>query len=256
MEVAVRFLDDVLDVTFFPLEREAEVARETRRIGLGVTGLADALILLGRRHDLPEGREVAAEVVRRIRDAAYRTSIALARDRGLFPAFVREKYLEGGFVRALPEELRAGISRDGIRNAQLLAIAPTGTISLLAGNVSTGVEPLFALSYRRRVLERDGAVTEYPLVPYSLRLWRQLRGSEAPLPPTFVDSRSMAPEAQLEMLAALQPAVDGAIAKTVNLPTECTLDMARPLFQLANQKGLKGCTLFPTRARLGTVLSR
>jgi len=256
VEVAVRFLDDVLDITFFPLEREAEVARETRRIGLGVTGLADALILLGRRYDLPEGREAAAEIVRRVRDAAYRTSIALARERSPFPGFVREKYLDGEWVRTLPGEVQKAIFRHGIRNGQLLAIAPTGTISLLAGNVSTGVEPLFALSYKRRVLDRQGAVSEYPLVPHSLRLWRELRGSEAALPPTFVDSHSMSAEAQLEMLAALQPWVDGAIAKTINLPPECTPDMARPLFQMANQKGLKGCTLFPARARRGAVLSR
>jgi ribonucleoside-diphosphate reductase alpha chain len=255
VEVGVRFLDDVLDVTFFPLEREAEVARETRRIGLGVTGLADALILLGRRYDLLEGREAAAEIVRRIRDAAYRTSISLAGARGPFPSYVRERYLEGEYVRALPESIRAAISQNGIRNAQLLAVAPTGTISLLAGNVSSGVEPLFALSYRRRVLEQDGAVTEYPLAPYSLRLWRQLHGTEVALPPTFVDSRSMAAEAQLEMLAALQPFLDGAIAKTINLPAECTLDMARPLFELANRKGLKGCTLFPSKARRGAVLT-
>ena len=256
VEVAVRFLDDVLDITFFPLEREAEVAREARRIGLGVTGLADALILLGRRYDLPEGREAAAEIVRRVRNAAYRTSIALARERSPFPGFVREKYLDGEWVRTLPGEVQKAIFQHGIRNGQLLAIAPTGTISLLAGNVSTGVEPLFALRYKRRVLDRQGAVSEYPLVPHSLRLWRELRGPDAPLPPTFVDSHSMSAEAQLEMLAALQPWVDGAIAKTINLPPECTLDMARPLFRMANQRGLKGCTLFPARARRGAVLSR
>lgn len=254
VELGVRFLDDVLDVAHFPLEAEAEVARGTRRIGLGVTGLGDALIMLGRRYDRPDGRESAVGVFKRLRDAAYRASVALARERGPFPFYDRERYLEGEYVRILPPQLQAAIAEHGVRNGQLLAIAPAGSISLIAGNVSSGVEPLFALAYRRRLLERDGRITEHPLSPYSLKLWRALKGEDAELPPTFVESQSMGGEAQLEMLAALQPFVDGAIAKTINLPADPALQPKRPLFELANERGLKGCTVFPAAAPLGAVL--
>ncbi|MBS1149598.1 MAG: ribonucleoside-diphosphate reductase [Myxococcaceae bacterium] len=256
VELAVRFLDDVLEVTPFPLEQEAAMAKGTRRIGLGVTGLADALILLGRRYDLPEGRELAAAIVRRLRDAAYRASIGLAQEKGPFPFFEPAPYLNGAWVRTLPPQLRSAIAVHGIRNGQLLALAPTGSISLLAGNVSSGVEPLFALAYRRRRVERDGTITEHPLSPYALRLWRELEGLEAALPPTFVESQSMSPHAQLEMLAALQPFIDGAISKTINLPAGQPADVVARLFELADQRGLKGCTVFPSSAPMGSVLER
>ncbi len=254
--VGVRFLDDVIDASPYPLEREADIARGTRRIGLGLTGLADALILLGRRYDQPEGREVAAAIVRRLRDTAYRASIALAREKGPFPYFERERLLEGEYARRLPADIRSGISEHGLRNAQLLAIAPAGSISLLAGNVSSGIEPLFALEFHRRLIERDGVIREHPLTAFSLRLWRKLNGLEAPLPPTFIDAQAMSPQAQLEMQAALQPYVDGSIAKTINLPAGYPLQEFRPLFELADARGLKGCTVFPPYAPLGAVLEK
>jgi ribonucleoside-diphosphate reductase alpha chain len=251
--VAVRFLDDVLDVTPYPLEAQAVVSRGTRRLGLGVTGLADALILLGLRYDHAEGRDFAAKIFSQLRDAAYRASIALAQERGPFPFYEPELFTRGEYVRSLPGALQDGITEHGLRNAQLLAVAPTGSISLLAGNVSSGIEPLFALAWRRRLIERDGTLTEHPMTPYALRRWRVLKGTEAKLPQTFVDARAMPAAAQLEMLIALQPYVDGAISKTINLPAAEPLE---PIFDRAWSAGLKGCTVFPPVGTLGAVLSR
>src|SRR5690606_34840991 len=215
--VAVRMMNNVIDVSRFPLPRQAEMARGTRRIGLGITGLADALIMLGLHYGEPLARELAAGVMQSICHAAYRTSVALAREKGPFPFFERERYLAGEFVATLPAEIRDGIARHGIRNSHLTAIAPTGTISLLANNVSSGIEPVYAFHYRRRMLERDGSLREYDLVDNALERWRALYGS-APPPSAFVASADLAPAAHLDMQAALQPFVDNSISKTINVP--------------------------------------
>jgi ribonucleoside-diphosphate reductase alpha chain len=257
--LAVRFLDDVTEVSRFPLERQAAEARTTRRIGLGVTGLADALILLGLTYDSAAGRTAAAEVMRTIRDSAYRTSVSLARERGEFPALDRERFLEGDFVQALPEDVRRGIARHGIRNSQLVAIAPAGTISLLADNVSSGVEPVFAARYRRRVLDAEGRAVELEVVDPAWAQWkverRAQRGTGAGPPPGFRTVADLSPRDHLEMQAALQPYVDGAISKTVNTPEACSLEAIHDLFRRADEAGLKGFALFrPNRLR-GEVLS-
>lgn len=253
VEVATRMLDDVIDVSRYPLAAQAEQARGTRRLGLGLTGLADALILLGLHYGTPQAREMARRIMEHIRDQSYRTSVALSREKGPFPFFEKERYLEGALVRALPEEIRQGIARHGIRNSHLHAVAPAGSISLLAGNVSSGIEPLFALAYRRRLVERDGRIAEHPLAPYSLHLWRELRAEE-PLPPTFVDSQSLPPEAHLEMQAALQPLVDSSISKTINLPPGYPFESFEALYQLAYRQGVKGCTVFRAATPTGAVL--
>ncbi|HLE82876.1 MAG TPA: adenosylcobalamin-dependent ribonucleoside-diphosphate reductase, partial [Thermoanaerobaculia bacterium] len=191
--LAVRLLDDVIDISRFPLPRQAAEARGSRRIGLGVTGLADALVLLGLPYDSPEGRAAAAEAVRTVRDAAYRASIALARERGSFPFLDRERYLEGRYVRTLPEDVRQGIAEHGIRNSHLLAIAPAGTISLLADGVSSGIEPIFAARYRRRILDLEGRPVAFEVVAPSWAAWAASRGPGAGPPPAFRTVADLAP---------------------------------------------------------------
>jgi len=242
--IGVRLLDDVIDASSVPLPAQAEAMQATRRIGLGVTGLADALILMGLPYDAPEGRNAAAEALATICHAAYRTSIGLARERGPFPALDRKRHLEGPFIRSLPEDIRRGIERHGIRNSHLLAIAPTGTISLLAGNVSSGIEPVFAARSRRRVRQADGSVRELDAVDPAWSRWTETHGPDEPLPRAFRTAADLSSAAHIEMQSALQPLVDGAISKTVNVPHEVTLAAFRDLYLLADERGLKGLTVF------------
>lgn len=251
--VAVRMLDNVTDVSAFPLPRQAEQARATRRIGLGITGLADALILLGKHYGDQAGRDVAATVMRTVRDNAYRASIALAHEKGAFPQFERDCFLAGEYARTLPDDIRAAIDHGGIRNSHLTAIAPTGTISLLANNVSSGLEPVFDRRYTRTVREADGHRTAYTLTDPALELW-QRRGNKGQ-PPAFVTAADLPPTAHLAMQAALQPYVDSSISKTINVPGTCTFDAFRDIFEQAFALGLKGCTAFRPNAVTGAVLT-
>jgi ribonucleoside-diphosphate reductase alpha chain len=248
-------LDDVYDVSGFPLPAPRETARASRRLGLGITGLADALALLGLRYDAEDARAVAAEAMRTVKEAAYATSIELARDKGPFPRYDRDRYLAAPFVAALPTELRAGIARDGIRNSHLTAIAPAGTISLLAGNVSSGLEPIYALSYERAVRQPDGSLARTPVESFALAAFRQRFGAGAPLPASFATVESIAPEAQLAMQAALQAHVDNAIAKTVNVADEIGRDAFAAIYRRAHALGLKGCTVYRPNRVTGAVLS-
>ena len=250
--MAVRFMDNVIDVSRFPLPAQAERERGCRRIGLGITGLADALIMLGLDYDSDVARELAGRVMRTLRDAAYRASVQLAQEKGPFPQFEREPYLDGAFVRELPPDIRDGIARHGIRNSHLLAIAPTGTISLLANNVSSGIEPVFAAEYRRRVTLEDGTVREFDLLDRAVALWRA-QGNQG-LPPAFVDALSLSPEAHLAMQAELQPYVDNAISKTINVPADFPYERFRDLYRRAWQLGLKGCTTYRPNSVTGAVL--
>jgi ribonucleoside-diphosphate reductase alpha chain len=254
VQVATRMLDDVIDVSRFPLPAQEAQARGTRRLGLGLTGLGDALILLGLHYASPAAREWAASVMREVRDTAYRASIALAREKGPFPFFDRERYLEGELIRALPEDIRDGIARWGIRNSHLTTIAPAGSISLLAGNITSGVEPTFAFRHTRQLRLPDGSLAEATLTSQALRLWHERFGPHAPLRACFVDAQALAPEAHLEMQAALQPYVDAAISKTINLPPGYGYEGFRALFRRAWKAGVKGCTVFPPSATTGAVL--
>jgi ribonucleoside-diphosphate reductase alpha chain len=253
-EVAVRMMDDTIDASQFPLVKQAERARGTRRIGLGLTGLADTLILLGLHYGEENARAQAAGAMRAICHTAYRSSIALAREKGAFPFYRREQHLEGEFIRALPEDIQDGIRRFGIRNSHLTAIAPTGTISLLANNVSSGLEPVYDFHYSRRVLELDGSYSEYPLVDHALDLWRRLRG-DSPVPRTFVSTQQLAPEAHLAMQAALQPFVDNSISKTINVPEDYSFEGFKDIYAQAYDLGLKGCTTFRPNPVTGAILS-
>lgn len=254
VRTAVRFMDDVIDVSRFPLEAQAAQARGARRIGLGITGLADALIMLGLRYDEAAGRTCAADIMRLVCHTAYRASIALAKEKGAFPFFAREAYLEGQFIRTLPDDIRDGIARHGIRNSHLTTIAPTGTISLLANNVSSGLEPVFDYSYTRRLVERDGSHNEQQVLDYAYGLWREMHG-DAALPESFITAHRIAPENHLAMQAALQPFVDNSISKTINVPADYPFEAFRHLYSSAYDQGLKGCTTFRPNPITGAILT-
>jgi len=253
--VAVRLLDNVIDVSRFPLTQQEDNARGSRRIGLGITGLADALVMMGINYGEERARSLARDLMRSICHAAYRASITLARTKASFPFFDRDKYLQGDFIRQLPDDIKDGIARNGIRNSHLIAIAPTGTISLLAGNVSSGIEPIFAASYSRKVLGPDGKPTEFMLTDYALNLWRQMPGARAGLPDGFVTVTDLPVHAHLDMQAALQPSVDNSISKTINVPENCPFDEFSRIYDLAYDLQLKGCTTFRPNPVTGSVLS-
>jgi len=251
---AVRMLDAVITVSRYPLPAQARQARGARRIGLGITGLADALIMLGLRYDSDAGRAAAAAAMSVICHAAYRASIALAGERGHFPYLDPGPYLEAPFIRALPADIRDGIAERGIRNSHLTAIAPAGTISLLANNCSSGIEPVFALEATRRVRVAGGSVREYRVTDPALTLFRTQHGN-APLPAAFVTAGELRPADHLAMQAALAPFVDGAISKTINLPADCGFDAFASVLDDADRLGLKGCTAFRPNPVTGAVLA-
>jgi ribonucleoside-diphosphate reductase alpha chain len=252
---ATRMLDNVIDVSQFPFPEQAEQAQSSRRLGLGITGLADALVMLGLYYGDDDARDVASNIMQTICYTAYRTSVSLADEKGCFRWFDKQKYLKGEFICTLPDDIRDGIAEHGIRNSHLTAIAPAGTISLLANNISSGVEPIYSLSHSRRILERDNTHRTYDLHDYAYHLWQQKEGARAKLPRQFVDANHLSPAAHLGMQAALQPHVDNAISKTVNVPEDYAFEKFRDLYQLAYDKGLKGCTTFRPNAVTGAVLA-
>jgi ribonucleoside-diphosphate reductase alpha chain len=253
--VAVRLLDSVIDASQFPLPQQMENARASRRIGLGITGLADMLMMLGLSYGDDRSLAVAADVMRLICHSAYRASIALAKEKGRFPGYARDKYLQGAFIRSLPDDIREDTASHGIRNSHLIAIAPTGTISLLAGNVSSGLEPIFATSYSRKVLTEDGRPKEFLLIDYALGLWRKMTGSTTGTPEGFATAGEIPIRAHLDMQAALQPFVDNSISKTINVPQDCPFSEFQQIYDLAYDRGLKGCTTFRPNPVTGMVLT-
>jgi ribonucleoside-diphosphate reductase alpha chain len=255
VQVAVRLLDNVIDASRFPLPRQAESARSTRRIGLGITGLADALLMLGVRYGGDASLDLAREVMSLICHAAYRASVSLAEEKGSFRNLDRGKYLAAPFTQRLPQDIRQVIAEKGIRNSHLIAIAPTGTISLLAGNVSSGLEPVFAASYRRKILDEYGVQEELVLTDYALELWRKMTGGEKGWPRGFVTVDELPVSAHLDMQAALQPFVDNSISKTINVPEDYPFAEFRKIYDVAYEKGLKGCTTFRPNLITGAVLS-
>ncbi|MEJ2604717.1 MAG: adenosylcobalamin-dependent ribonucleoside-diphosphate reductase [Gammaproteobacteria bacterium] len=252
---AVRFLDDVIDASRFPLEAQRAQARGSRRIGLGVTGLGDTLAMLGVAYDSDEGRERAREWLTLIRDTAYRASVDMAREKGSFPFYETEPYLDGRYIRRLPADIRDAIAAGGIRNSHLLAIAPTGTISLLAGNVSSGIEPIFSLEGHRRVLDESGDYRNFDVTDCAYAHWREHHGRPQTLPDAFRCSRDIAPRDHLAMQAALQDLVDNAISKTINVPEDCSREDFEDIYLAAWRLGLKGCTVFRPNPVRGAVLT-
>ena len=254
VRVAVRMMDNVVDASKFPLEAQAREAAAKRRIGLGVTGLADALLMVGSRY----GSEGAARLTERwlhaVARAAYLASVDLAKDKGAFPLFDAEAYLASGTMQAMDEDVRDAIREHGIRNALLTSIAPTGTISLYAGNVSSGIEPVFAYAYTRKVLQKDGSRTEEEVVDYAVQMWRDKFG-DIDLPEHFVNAQTLAPLDHVRMQAAAQKWVDSSISKTINCPEDISFDDFKDVYMEAWDSGCKGCTTYRPNAVTGSVLS-
>ena len=251
--LAVRFLDNVIDLSRFPLPEQADRAHHTRRIGLGITGLADALIMLGHRYDSDAARETARDIMKTVCRTAYRASTALAAEKGSFPDLNTNAYLQSPFIRRLPADTRDAIANHGIRNSHLLAIAPAGTISLLANNISSGIEPVFAARTRRTVIDSNSRPHEYELADHALQLWAMRNPSE-PLPPAFTTAWDIEPEAQLKMQATLQVFVDNAISKTINVSPDYSQNEFEQLYHRAHRLRLKGCTVFRPNPVTGSIL--
>jgi ribonucleoside-diphosphate reductase alpha chain len=251
---AVRMMDNTIDVSGFPLEAQRHEAMAKRRIGLGITGLADALMMCGERYGAPAAAALAGDWAGRVNRAAYLTSARLAAEKGAFPLFDRDAYLAGESVRELDEDVRALIAENGIRNALLTSIAPTGTISLLADNISSGIEPVFAHSYTRKVREPDGSIREEEVSDHAIRLYRDMFGPESPLPAHFVTAQDLTPAEHVRMQAAVQRHVDSAISKTVNVPEDISFADFQEVYRDAYRSGCKGCTTYRPNAITGSVL--
>jgi ribonucleoside-diphosphate reductase alpha chain len=253
--VAVRFLDNIIDISGYPLEAQRQEALAKRRIGLGITGLADALVMCGLDYRSASARAAAGRWMQIVQNASYRASAALARERGSFALFDADALRERPGIQRLDAETQAAIVQDGLRNGLLTSIAPTGTISLLAGNVSSGIEPIFAVSYRRRLLGADGTSTEIAVEDYAHRLFRATYGDAATLPAAFVTANDLTPSEHLAMQAALQPYVDSSISKTINCPETIAFAEFTGIYREAYQLDLKGCTTFRPNAVTGSILS-
>jgi ribonucleoside-diphosphate reductase alpha chain len=251
---AVRMLDNIIDISGFPLPAQRDEAINKRRIGLGVTGLADALIQCGLRYGSPEAVAATENWLGAIQRAAYLASTELATEKGAFPLYDREKYLAGETVAALDADIREAIARHGIRNALLTSVAPTGTISLFADNVSSGLEPVFSFRYTRNVLMPDGSRREEEVTDYAYRCFRRLKGEGAPLPDYFVDAQTLAPEDHVVMQAAVQRHIDSSISKTINVPADIDFERFKDVYAQAYTLGCKGCTTYRPNEVTGAVL--
>jgi ribonucleoside-diphosphate reductase alpha chain len=256
-KTATRMLDNVLDVTVWPLPQQEQEMRNKRRVGLGYTGLGDALVMLGLRYDTQEARDMARRITEAMRDAAYEASNELARERGPFPLFNADMYLSSPrFASRLPAALKDKIRQHGLRNSHLLSIAPTGTISLaFADNASNGIEPAFSWHYTRKKRMPDGGFKEYAVEDHAWRLYRHLKGASAPLTHAFVTALEMSAQAHAAMVAAVAPCIDTAISKTVNVPADYPYADFQDLYLQAWQSGLKGLATYRPNAVLGSVLS-
>jgi ribonucleoside-diphosphate reductase alpha chain len=254
--LAVRMLDNAIDISRFPLEAQKDEAMAKRRIGLGVTGLADALIMCGARYGGKQAVALTEEWMGAIQHAAYLASAELAAEKGPFPLFDKEKYLAGPTIAALDEDIRDAIAKHGVRNALLTSVAPTGTISILADNVSSGLEPVFSFNYTRSVLMPDGGRREEEVSDHAYRLYRRLKGANTPLPDAFVDAQSLSPADHVIMQAAVQKYVDASISKTINLPEDISFEDFKDIYVQAYELGCKGCTTYRPNAVTGAVLER
>ncbi len=251
---AVRMMDNVIDASRFPLPQHEHEAKAKRRIGLGVTGLADALIFCRARYGGSKAVELTESWMKTIQRAAFLTSAELARDKGSFPLFDAEKYLSGEFIAGLDADVRAAIAENGLRNALLTSIAPTGTISLFADNVSSGLEPVFSFKYTRHVMMPDGARREEEVSDYAYRVFLRQFGGDAPLPDYFVDAQGLSPNDHLVMQAVVQKYIDSSISKTINCPESIAFDDFKDIYIQAYDLGLKGCTTYRPNDVTGAVL--
>ena len=254
VSTAVRMMDNVIEVSQFPLEAQKLEAKNKRRIGLGVTGLADALLMVGLRYGSDEAVKNTEKWMKTIARSAYNASINLAEEKGAFPLFDPEKFIVSGNMIQMDEDVKKAVNKFGIRNALLTSIAPTGTISLYAGNVSSGIEPVFAYSYTRKVLQNDGSHVEEEVVDYAVQLWRDKFGN-APFPDFFVSAQNLTPADHVKMQAAAQKWVDSSISKTINCPEDISFDDFKEVYIQAYDTGCKGCTTYRPNEVTGSVLS-
>jgi ribonucleoside-diphosphate reductase alpha chain len=254
VRVAIRMMDNTVDASRFPLPQQEAEAQAKRRIGLGVTGLADALLMVGLRYGSAEAAKQTEDWMHAIARAAYLASVDLAQEKGAFPLFDAEPFLASGTMQAMDDDVRDAVRQHGIRNALLTSVAPTGTISLYAGNVSSGIEPVFAYAYTRKVLQKDGSRTEEEVVDHAVRLWRETHG-EAPLPDYFVNAQTLPPLDHVRMQAAAQKWVDSSISKTINCPEDISFSDFAEVYMAAWDQGCKGCTTYRPNAVTGSVLT-
>ncbi len=253
VHTAVRMLDNVIDISRYPLPQQEAEARAKRRIGLGITGLADALLFCGARYGSSEAVALTRDWLGIIRREAYRASALLAAEKGAFPAY-DPAMLDRPNLAALDDETRALIAEHGLRNGCLTSIAPTGTTSLLAGNVSSGIEPVFAYAYHRRILQADGTAREEPVEDYALRVWRHVRGDAEPPEDLFVSAQTLKPADHLTMQAAAQALVDSSISKTVNCPEDIAFEDFADIYVEGYHLGCKGLTTYRPNQITGSVL--
>jgi ribonucleoside-diphosphate reductase alpha chain len=251
---AVRMMDNVVDASKFPLPAQEREAQAKRRIGLGVTGLADALLMVGERYGSDAAARQTESWLKAIARAAYLASVDLAKEKGAFPLFDADGYLASGTMKMMDDDVRAEIAEHGIRNALLTSIAPTGTISLYAGNVSSGIEPVFAYAYTRKVLQKDGSRTEEEVVDYAVQMWRDKFGDKE-LPDYFVNAQTLAPLDHVKMQAAAQKWVDSSISKTINCPKDIDFASFKEVYMEAWDTGCKGCTTYRPNDVTGSVLT-
>jgi ribonucleoside-diphosphate reductase alpha chain len=254
VRVAVRAMDNVVDISRFPLEQQAAEAKNKRRIGLGVTGLADALIMVGARYGSGPAVALTEQWLKAIQRAAYLASADLASEKGSFPLYDAGAYLAGETVRELDQDVQDAIAKRGIRNSLLTSIAPTGTISLFANNVSSGLEPVFSFKYTRNVLMPDGSRVQEEVSDYAYRLFRRFKGESAPLPDYFVDAQMLTPADHVIMQAAVQKYVDSSISKTINVPVDLSFEAFKDVYAQAYELGCKGCTTYRPNVITGAVL--
>jgi len=251
---ATRFLDNIIDVSHYPLRTQKKEALGTRRIGLGLTGLADVFVMLGMNYGDEASLQLADKVMNVISEATWEVSIQLAEEKGSFPFFDSQHYLNGNFVKTLNSSLRHKIKKHGIRNSHHNTIAPTGTISILANNVSSGIEPIFSASYDRFVLTPSGERKKFRVTDYAISHWQQITKSKT-YPIAWKDSQSLLPEDHLKMQSVIQPYIDNAISKTINLPADFPFEKLSDIYTQAYALGLKGCTIYRPNAITGSVLS-
>lgn len=249
--IATRFLDNVIDISRYPLKAQQQQALGTRRIGLGITGLGNALVMLGIPYGSAASISFAHDLMKRIAETTWRTSIDLAQEKGPF-LFYDKPYLQGEFVQTLDESIRKALALHGSRNSHHNTIAPTGTISLLANNVSNGIEPIFKAEYDRHVRSADGSTLTFRVEDFAIQKWREQGGLL--LPPAWIDTDMLEPHAHLQIQGAMQPFIDNAISKTINIHQDFPFEKLADVYTTAYQLGLKGCTIFRPNPITGSVL--
>lgn len=260
VDIGMRFLDNVLDITIYPLEKQAEEARAKRRTGLGITGLANMLQQLKIRYGSNESMVIVREVMREIRDQAYRSSVNLSKERGPFGQFKKQMFLSNPFIQRLPQDIQQGIREYGIRNGVLLTIAPTGTTSIYYGNVSSGIEPTFSFTHYRKVRRQDGGFDEFEVEDYGYKTYREMvLGGGKPngegLPDYMVTALELSVDEHLKIQAVCQEYVDSSISKTINCPADMSFEDFGEVYTKAYEMGLKGCTTYRPSDVRGSVLS-